>query len=234
MKKIIQIFPIALLLFLVVGCKSEQTKTQDVASNRVKKQEKSTEPAKISKKTILCFGNSLTAGYGLEDESMAWPALLQNRLNEMGANYSVVNAGLSGETSSGGLNRIDWVLKSPVDIFILELGANDMLRGFDIKQAESNLREILNIVRQKYPESEIVIAGMLAPPNLGKEYQVAYDNIFPNLAKEFNGALIPFFLEGVALREDLNLPDGIHPNVEGQKIVLENVWKAVAGLLEVS
>ncbi len=233
MKKFTQLLPIFILFFLVIGCKSEQPKVEDVATKAVKKSENSTGTPKSSKKTILCFGNSLTAGYGLADEKEAWPSLLQNRLDEKGMNYNVINAGLSGETTSGGLNRIDWVLKSPVDIFILELGANDMLRGLDANEAESNLRKILQKVKEKYPDAKIIMAGMLAPPNLGKDYRNTFDAMFPKLAKEFGGLNIPFFLEGVALQAHLNLPDGKHPNAEGQKIVLENVWEVLERALEV-
>lgn len=233
MKNITQLLPFLILFSLVIGCKNEQPKVEDVSTKEIIKSDNSTDTPKSSKKTILCFGNSLTAGYGLADEKEAWPSLLQNRLDEKGMNYTVVNAGLSGETTSGGLNRINWVLKSPVDIFILELGANDMLRGLEAKEAESNLRKILQKVKDKYPEAKIIMAGMLAPPNLGKDYRSTFDGMFPKLAKEFCGLNIPFFLEGVALQEHLNLPDGKHPNAEGQKIVLENVWKVLEGALEV-
>jgi len=225
--------PLCLLLLLTIGCKNEQPKVEDVATKEVKKSDNSTDTPKSSKKTILCFGNSLTAGYGLEDEKEAWPSLLQNRLDEKGMNYTVVNAGLSGETSSGGLNRINWVLRTPVDIFILELGANDMLRGLEAEIAESNLRKILQTVKDKYPDAKIITAGILAPPNLGAAYRKTFDGMFPKLAKEFDGLNIPFLLEGVALQEHLNLADGKHPNAEGQKILLENVWRVLEGALEV-
>jgi len=181
-------------------------------------------------KLILFYGDSLTAGYGLSTED-AFPAIVEEKLNKKGKPTKVVNAGLSGETTAGGLNRLDWVLKQPVDIFVLELGGNDGLRGLPLDQTEKNLQAIIDKVKTKYPKAKIVIAGMLVPPNMGPDYSTRFSKIFPELAKKNKAALIPFLLQDVAGDEKLNIPDGIHPNVEGHKIVADNVLKVIEPLL---
>jgi acyl-CoA thioesterase I len=181
-------------------------------------------------KTILFFGDSLTAGYGLSTEE-AFPAVVEKNLNKKGKPTKVVNAGLSGETSAGGLARIDWVLRQPVDIFILELGANDGLRGLPLDQTRKNLQAIIDKVKAKYPKTKVVVTGMMVPPNLGEKYTREFETIFPDLAKKNNAALIPFLLKDVAGIEKLNLPDGIHPNPEGHKIVAQNVMKVIEPLM---
>lgn len=182
------------------------------------------------KKTILFYGDSLTAGYGLSKEQ-AFPAVIDRKLNSNADQYKIINAGLSGETTAGGLNRLDWILKEPVDIFILELGANDGLRGLPLSQTESNLQQIIDKVKEKNPNVEVIIAGMMVPPNLGEDYTENFRSIFPRIAKKNNAALIPFLLQGVAGDENLNLADGIHPNVEGHKIVANNVLEVIRPLL---
>ncbi len=181
-------------------------------------------------KTILCFGNSITAGYGL-DPDLAYPNVLEQILNEDGYDYKVMNAGLSGETSAGGLTRIDWVLQNKIDVFILELGANDGLRGLPLIQTKSNLQSIIQKVKKKYPEAQIVIAGMMVPPNMGKDYATEFSYVFNELATENDAILIPFLLDGVGGKPELNLPDGIHPNIEGHKIVAQNVYNALKEML---
>jgi acyl-CoA thioesterase I len=181
-------------------------------------------------KVILFYGDSLTAGYGLSTDE-AFPAVIEKKLNQKGKPTKVVNAGLSGETSAGGLNRLDWVLKQPVDMFVLELGANDGLRGLPLDQTKKNLQSIIDKVKTKYPKAKIVIAGMLVPPNMGPDYTSSFRKIFPDLAKKNNAALIPFLLQDVAGDEKLNNADGIHPNVEGHKIVAQNVLKVIEPLL---
>lgn len=183
-----------------------------------------------AKKHLLFFGNSLTAGYGLNPE-LAFPHLIQLKINDKGADYRVTNAGLSGETSAGGLTRIDWVLNQHVDIFVLELGANDGLRGLPLESTKANLQGIIDKVKIKYPDVNIILAGMMVPPNMGEDYSAQFVKIFPDLAKKNNAQLIPFLLDGVAGNPDLNLPDGIHPNVEGHRIVTENVWKVLEPIL---
>jgi len=181
-------------------------------------------------KVILFYGDSLTAGYGLSTDD-AFPAVIEKTLNKKGKATKVVNAGLSGETSAGGLNRLDWVLKQPIDLFVLELGANDGLRGLPLDQTQKNLQAIIDKVKTKYPKTKIVIAGMLVPPNMGPDYTASFRKIFPDLAKKNNASLIPFLLQNVAGDEKLNLADGIHPNVDGHKIVAENVLKVIEPLL---
>jgi acyl-CoA thioesterase I len=181
-------------------------------------------------KTILFFGNSLTAGYGLDpDES--FPSLIQRKIDSLSLPYQVVNAGVSGETSAGGNARINWILKQPVDVFVLELGANDGLRGVPVKETRKNLQSIIDKVKAKYPEAKLVMAGMLVPPNMGADYANSFRDIFPELAKKNNMALVQFLLEGVGGVRALNLPDGIHPSAGGQKIVANNVWSVLQPIL---
>ena len=184
-----------------------------------------------SSRTILFYGDSLTAGYGL-DREQAFPALVQARIDSLGWNFEVFNAGLSGETSAGGLRRIDWLMRRPVDVFVLELGANDGLRGIDLKSTRSNLQQIIDRVKAKNPDISLVVVGMQMPPNLGAEYTEEFQRLFPGLAKENGAALVPFLLEGVANRPELNLSDGNHPTVEGHRIVAETVWATLGPVLE--
>lgn len=182
-------------------------------------------------KTIVFFGNSLTAGLGVQPKQ-SFPGVIQQKLNDAGYPYRVVNAGLSGETSAGGLARIDWVLKNnPVDIFVLELGANDGLRGLQIEQTKNNLARIIEKVRAKSPDAKIILAGMQMPPNLGQEYVERFRQIFEELANQYRISLIPFLLDGVGGQPKYNQADGIHPNVEGHKILAENVWEKLKPLL---
>jgi acyl-CoA thioesterase I len=181
-------------------------------------------------KTILFYGDSLTAGYGLSTEQ-AFPAHIQQKITKNKLPYRVVNAGLSGETSAGGLGRINWVLKQPVDIFILELGANDGLRGLPLQQTRNNLQAIIDKVKEKNPQVKLIIAGMKVPPNMGAEYSQAFERVFTELAKSNKAVFLPFLLEGVAGNPKLNLPDGIHPNVEGHKIVAKNVWQVLEPMM---
>lgn len=175
-------------------------------------------------KNILFFGNSLTAGYGLEDPSDAFPALIQGKIDSLGLPYKVINGGLSGETTSGGANRIDWLLKQKIDVFVLELGANDGLRGIPVAETKKNLQTILNKVKAKYPDAKQVLLGMEVPPNMGNEYVTQFRSIFRQVADENKIAFVPFLLHGVAGNTQLNLKDGIHPTAKGYKIVAENVW----------
>lgn len=174
-------------------------------------------------KTILFLGDSLTAGYGI-DENQAYPALIQKRVNELDKDWTVINAGLSGETSSGGLRRINWLLRTNVDILVLALGANDGLRGVDLQLTESNLQAIINRTREKNPDLVVVLAGMQVPPNLGTTYTEQFRTMFPRLARANEAVLIPFLLEDVAGIPELNLPDGIHPTPKGHEIMAETVW----------
>lgn len=174
------------------------------------------------KPTILFYGDSLTAGYGLSAQE-AFPALTEAELNKSGKKVKVINGGLSGETSAGGLARIDWTLKQNIDVFILELGANDGLRGLPLDQTKKNLQEIITKVKAKYPNVKIILTGMMVPPNMGKEYSDGFKKIYPELASKNRLPLYPFLLEGVAGNEKLNQADGIHPNREGHKIIAKKL-----------
>ena len=185
-----------------------------------------TQPEKV----MLFFGNSLTAGYGVDPDD-AFPNLIQTRLDSLDMPYKVINAGLSGETTASGANRIEWVLREPVDIMILELGGNDGLRGIDPGETKKNLQEIISIARAKYPDMKIIIAGMESPPNMGQPYTAAFRSVFQDLASENQLPLIPFLLAGVGGDPELNLDDGIHPNEQGHKIVADNVWMVLEPLL---
>ncbi len=180
---------------------------------------------------ILFFGDSITAGHGI-DENEAFPALIQQRIDSLGWNYKVVNGGLSGETSAGGLRRIDWMLRQPVDVFVLELGGNDGLRGVDLSTTKDNLQKIIDKVREKYPDATIVLAGMQVPPNLGQEYTEEFREMYPELAEKNNTELVPFLLEGVGGNKELNQSDGIHPTAEGHKVLAENIWEVLKPILE--
>lgn len=184
-----------------------------------------------SKKSIVFFGDSLTAGYGLEDTNDAFPGLIQQTIDSLDLSYTVVNSGVSGETTSGGLGRINWVLSQQPDIFILELGANDGLRGVPLTVTKENLQAIIDAVLKKYPETQIVLAGMQIPPNMGPEYTQEFKTIFPDLAEKNKLPLIPFLLDNVGGVPSLNQSDGIHPTEEGHEIVAENVWKVLGPLL---
>lgn len=181
-------------------------------------------------RTLLFFGDSLTAGYGLDPEE-AYPALIQKRIDDAGLNWRVVNAGLSGETTSGGLRRLDWILRQRVDILVLELGGNDGLRGIPPETSRVNLQAMIDRVRAKYPECKVVLTGMQMPPNMGEEYRDAFAQVFPELAEKNRLPFVPFLLEGVGGIPELNLADQIHPNAAGHRIVADNVWKVISPLL---
>ena len=179
---------------------------------------------------IVAFGDSLTAGFGLT-ETESYPYLLQQRLDADGYDYEVINAGVSGETSLGGLERIDWVLGAGnIDILILELGANDLLRGVPPAQMRSNLDKI--ITKAKAKDIKVLLCGMLAPPSMGAEYQREFTNAFPDLAEKHKLAYVPFVLEGIAMNKALNQADGIHPNAEGEKIMTANIYKELVPMLK--
>ena len=182
-------------------------------------------------KRILFFGDSITAGYGI-DTKEAFPALIQQKIDSVGWNFKTVNAGLSGETSAGGLRRVDWMLRQPVSVFVLELGGNDGLRGIDLDVTKENLQKIIDKVEAKYPEAKIVVAGMQVPPNLGPEYTEKFKEMYPALAETNDAGLIPFVLDGVGRNPELMQNDGIHPNVKGHKVVAETVWDTLKPILQ--
>jgi acyl-CoA thioesterase-1 len=184
-----------------------------------------------ARKTVLIVGDSLAAGYGVDPDE-AWPALLQKKIDDAGLKFKIVNAGVGGDTTADGLQRIDWLLQRKPDVLLLELGGNDGLRGLPVSNMRTNLQAIIDRVRKKYPTTKFVIAGMKMPPNMGFEYVDSFDKVFPDLAEKNHAALIPFLLEGVGGKPDLNLPDGIHPTPEGHKIVAENAWKILRQTLQ--
>jgi acyl-CoA thioesterase I len=178
---------------------------------------------------IIAFGDSLTAGFGLAEKE-SYPYLLQQRLKADGYDYEVVNAGISGDTSLGGLERSDWVLEQEnARILILELGANDLLRGVPVAKMKDNLDKIIR--KAKARNLKVLLCGMLAPPTMGQDYQRQYTAAFPDLATEHKVAFLPFLLENVALRKELNQADGIHPNAQGARIMADNIYKALKPLL---
>jgi acyl-CoA thioesterase-1 len=181
-------------------------------------------------KIVLFLGNSITAGYGL-DPSQAFPARIQEKIDAKGWNFKAVNAGQSGDTSTGGLSRLDWLLRNRIDVLVLELGANDGLRGVPSEVTKKSLQTIIDRTREKYPKAKIVIAGMKVPPNMGRDYGRRFESIFPDLAKRNNASLIPFILEGIGGVRKLNLPDGMHPTAKGHEIVAANVWKVLEPVL---
>lgn len=184
----------------------------------------------VKQKNILFFGTSLTAGYGLE-QGEAYPELLQKKLDSLKLPYKAINGGLSGETSAAGKNRIDWLLKQPIAVFVLELGANDGLRGIAVNETTANLQTIIDKVKKKYPQAKMILTGMEVPPNMGAKYASDFRNMFKTLAAKNEMVFLPFLLEGVAGIPKLNQNDGIHPTAEGQKILAENVWTKLKGVL---
>ncbi len=218
-------------LFLITYACDTLAPEQNVQNSLVEETTtKSKKPTQNNKKTIVFFGNSLSAAYGIEP-SQGFVGLTAQRIDSLGLPYEIVNAGLSGETTAGGKTRIEWILRQPVDIFILELGGNDALRGIDPDDSYKNLKFIIEKVKEKYPSAKIVLAGMEAPPNLGPDFTSKFRQMYPRLAKEYNASLIPFLLDGVGGIAELNLPDGIHPTPKGHKIVAANIWTILKDLL---
>jgi len=220
-----------LLFSLLFSCKDaavSKTTPESISENETT----TVQPTIEKTKRILFFGDSLTAGYGLESEEDAFPALIQQRLDSLQLDFTVVNAGLSGETTASGKSRLNWVLNQKVDYFILELGANDGLRGIPLEETRANLQAIIDMVLKKNPATVVVIAGMQIPPNMGTAYTKEFRKIFPDLAAQNNVELIPFLLANVAGIPDLNQADGIHPTTEAQKILADNVWEILKELVE--
>ena len=225
MIKIYRSFTGAVLVFLLmVNVACENKPNPENETKQAENEESATiENESDDSRVIVFFGNSLTAGYGLEPEE-AFPAIIQTYLDSLGYNYKVVNAGVSGETTASGNSRVDWILKQSLDVFVLELGGNDGLRGIDPAETKINLQSIIDKVKSAKPEATIVLAGMQVPPNMGAEYSDEIKNLYPELAEKNNLPLIEFLLEGVGGDPELNLPDGIHPTAEGHQIVADNVW----------
>lgn len=216
------------VVFLLASCNnsSPQQNSQDPSDST------SQDTAKTeNSKRILFFGNSLTAGLGLDDQTEAFPALIQAKIDSLDLGYTCINAGQSGETSAGGKDRIDWLLKDKIDVFVLELGANDGLRGISPDATYQNLNEIVIKVKKAYPDCKLVLTGMMVPPSMGDQYFKDFAAIFPKLAKEQNMTLVPFLLDKVAGIQSLNQGDGVHPTKEGQQILAENVWTHLKTIL---
>ncbi|MAL17628.1 MAG: arylesterase [Balneola sp.] len=192
---------IALILLMAVSVQAQETEAQ----------------------TILFFGDSITAGLGVQQEQ-AFPALVQDRIDSLGMNYEVINGGLSGETSAGGLRRIDWILRRDIDLMVLELGGNDGLRGIDLSSTKENLQKIIEKFQAKNPNGQIILAGMQVPPNLGQEYTSEFQTIYPELAEENDLPLIPLIMDKLGGSEELIQGDGIHPTPKGHKVIAETVW----------
>lgn len=220
-------FITALLLYACGDAKtdkpSENLQTAEQTENTVEVETKT--------KTILCFGDSITAGYGLDDSNDGYPEVLQQQIDSLKLDYTVINSGVSGETTAGGKSRIDWVIKQTPTIFLLELGANDGLRGVQLSETRSNLQAIIDVVREKSPETIIILAGMELPPNMGLNYTTEFRQLYADLAQKNNLEFIPFILKDVGGIASLNQSDGIHPNVEGHRIVANTVWDVLQPLM---
>lgn len=226
---------LALLIAGAVGCgsngniKSESIANEAKDNMTVVKGVADTAPGAsrvVRRPVVLFFGTSLTAGAGLEPEQ-AFPALVERKADSAGLPIKAVNAGLSGETTAGAVRRIDWVLRTPADVIVVETGANDALRGLSPAAAKANIGKIVASIRNRQPGATIVLAQFFAPPNFGNEYTRSFGAIYADVARRENVVLIPFLLEGVAGVSRYNQPDGIHPNVAGGRIVADNVWRAL-------
>ena len=225
MKYLVPVFMV--FSFILFGCSNTQeTKTNRPVANGDEKPQEN-----IEKPVIMFFGNSITAAYGI-DQSNAFSAIIQKRLDSLGYNYRVINAGLSGETTASGLSRVDWVLRTVPEIFVLELAGNDGLRGLPLTETKKNLLAIVDKVREANASVKILLAGMEVPPNMGPDYASEFRALFPAVSSEKKVALIPFILDKVGGEPSLNLPDGIHPTEEGHKIVAETVWQYLEPLLD--
>ncbi len=220
----------ALILSLIISVSLLSACGSSTEKQQAEPEAKDSSQVQTAQKTILFFGNSLTAGYGIDPED-AFSGLTQQRLDSLGKDYRVINGGLSGETTAGGLSRLDWFLEEEPTIFVLELGGNDGLRGILPSESKRNLLSIIEKVQAKYPNTKIILAGMQIPPNMGQEYTEEFKAIYPAVAAEKNVTLIPFLLEGVAGNPELNLPDGIHPTEDGHQIVFETVWPFIEKLI---
>jgi acyl-CoA thioesterase-1 len=228
--KLLVLISLIFNLAFLAACSTPAAKTEPIVTKETSSPAPAANSAPDNTPVILAFGDSLTEGYGLE-KAQSYPSLLQARLQEKGYNYRVVNAGISGDTTAGGASRISAALTDDnVKIMILELGANNILRGQDLNLAKKQLAEIIEKAQAK--KIEVILAGMEAPTNYGEDYQRAAHNLFVDLSKQYKLKLIPFFLTNVAGKPELNQGDGIHPNIEGTKLVLDNVWQVLEPTLK--
>lgn len=215
---------------LLCGCANDKTKKSTIETPSTEYKEAPVTTT-INTSTILCFGDSITAGYGLDDSKDAFPSVLQQKVDSLGLNYTVINSGLSGETSAGGKSRINWVLNQEISVFILELGANDGLRGIPLSETRNNLQAIIDAVQEKNPKTTIILAGMELPPNMGQDYTTEFRTNYSDLAAKNNLEFIPFILKDVGGIAELNQSDGIHPTIEGHKIVANTIWETLEPIL---
>ena len=226
------------MLFAALGCAAgnDNTKTNTSeekagVSSATSSVRSASSAASSNKVTVLFFGTSLTAGYGL-DPSLAFPSLIQLKSDSTSTPITAINAGLSGETSAGALRRIDWALRRPVDIVVIETGGNDALRALDPDSLEANVRGIVRRSRELQPKARILLAVMESPPNLGPRYNARFRQAYVNVAKSENVELVPFLLDKVAGHDELNQDDGVHPNERGERIVAENIWKTLEPVVQ--
>lgn len=225
-RRVIQTLIISVLACVVTACSSD-----DVEPNRSASGDRPLilPVSSADRPKIIAFGDSLTAGFGLSEKE-SYPFLLQQKLNAEGFDFEVVNAGVSGDTSLGGLERADWVLGNEnAKILILELGANDLLRGLSPNAMKENLSKIIKKAKEK--NVRVLLCGMLAPPTVGSNYQRDFVSAFPELADEHNVEFLPFLLDGIAMKKDLNQADGIHPNAQGTILMMENIYKILRPMI---
>jgi acyl-CoA thioesterase-1 len=218
---------IVLVVLLVVGCGSADETPERAERTTAAVSPQS--PGTTDVPAIVFLGTSLTAGLGVPEDA-AFPAVIQDTLDALGLGLRVVNAGISGETSAGGRRRIDWLLRQPLAVLVIELGANDGLRGLDVDAMRENLQAIVDGTRSAHPDAPIVLVGMQAPPNLGRDYTEAFGRVFVELAADNDLALVPFLLDGVGGVPELNQTDGIHPTAAGHRVLAGNVWRVLEGV----
>ena len=224
--------PLLVVAVLMIGCAGSERNASEV-SEEDSRERAASAPDGVppgGRETVLFLGTSLTAGLGLQPEE-AFPALIQQKVDSAGLPFRVVNAGVSGETSAGALRRLDWLLRQDFEVLVLETGANDMLRGTNVDSTRANIQAIVDRVRAARPDVRIVLAGMLAAPNLGRRYGSRFREIYPSIAKENEIPLIPFLLEDVGGVAAMNQADGMHPNQEGHAAVAATVWEVLEPVL---
>lgn len=225
----------ALIVAVAMACAggaSPSAEKSKAAASRPTSSEATTRGGAAAPKThrVLFIGTSLTAGLGLDPDS-AYPQLIQRKIDSAGLHYEVVNAGESGETSAGLLRRLEWLMKGDFAVVVLETGANDGLRGLDVRDTERNIQAAIDGITQAHPAARLVLVQMEAPPNMGTAYTTAFHAMFPRLARKNGLQLLPFLLDSVAGRAALNQADGIHPNIVGERIVANNVWRGLGPTL---
>ena len=221
----------ALLTAAVVACSSSEPAAPPPAASSAPAVETGATSPRAARPRIVVLGDSLTAGLGLPPEQ-AYPTLLQQRLDKEGLKYEVVNAGVSGDTSAGGLARLDWALEGDVRVLMVALGGNDGLRGLPAEELKANLSQIIERAQARH--IQVILAGMEAPPNFGQSYIVSFHQVYPDLARQYKVSLVPFLLQGVAGIDTLNQRDGIHPTAEGARIVADNIWPVLRPMLTTS